>query len=248
MTQLLSRIAVLAALLALVLVLTCVVSRSLLKAEAAEADIEAVTAVQATASLPFSPDDHAFIVHYLTGKWGIPVAEATPLATWLLTYSARYNTDPMIQLARVLKESRGHHYRVGAAHTTGNVVRGGSHEIGYSQIMPFWAGKQVEDIVISREMLFDPEGNIQAGIALYKRYERGAGGYMLALARYNRPGSRRPNGYAHGVNAIYQDICSEQSRFAQRQPAAYQLQLANLLSAELAPEEEEEDVIPNLCF
>ena len=248
MTQLLSRIAVLAALLALVLVLTCVVSRSLLKAEAAEADREAVTAVQATASLPFSPEDHAFIVHYLTRKWGLPVADATPLATWLLTYSARYNTDPMVQLARVLKESRGCHYRAGKSRVPANVVRGGSHEIGYSQIMPFWAGKRVEDITISREMLFDPEGNIQAGIALYKRYERGAGGYMLALARYNRPGSRRPNGYAHGVNAIYKDICSEQSRFAQRQPGAYQLQLANLLSAELAPEEEEEDIIPNLCF
>ncbi len=247
MTQLVSRIAVLASLLALVLVLTCVVSQSLLKAEAAEAEREAATAVQATASLPFSANDHAFIVHYLTRKWGLPVVDASPLATWLLTYSARYSTDPMVQLARVLKESRGRHYRPGKDRSQGNVVRGGSREIGYSQIMPFWAGKRVEDLTISREMLFDPEGNIQAGVALYKRYERGAGSYLLALARYNRPGSRRPNGYAHGVNAIFQDIRAERSRFEQRQPVVYRMQLASLLSAQLAIEEEE-DLIPNLYF
>ena len=250
MKQLFSRIAVLAALLALVLVLTCVASRSLMNAEAAEETIEAGTAATAalTAEMPFDPSEHAFFVHYLSRDWGLSVEEASSLATWVLTYSAHYQTDPMVQLARVLKESRGHHYRVGTTHVPGNVVRGGSHEIGFSQIMPFWAGKQVEDITISREMLFDPEGNIQAGIALYKRYERGTGSYMLALARYNRPGSRRANGYAHGVNSIYQDICSENTRFAHRQQADYRLQLAALRSAALAPEEPEEEPIPNLYF
>ncbi len=250
MKQLATRIFVLAAMLALVLVFTCVASRSLLNAEAAEETAEAGTAKAAalSASLPFDPATHAFAVHFLTRDWGLQVEEASSLATWVLTYSARYQTDPLVQFARVLKESRGHHYRIGAAHVPANVVRGGSHEIGYSQIMPFWAGKQVEDITISREMLFDPEGNIQAGIALYKRYERGTGSYMLALARYNRPGSRRANGYAHGVNAIYQNILSEEARFAQRQTADYRLQLASLHSAALAPVEPEEDLIPNLFF
>jgi hypothetical protein len=134
----------------------------------------------------------------------------------------------MVQLARVLRESRGRHYRSTRRRDRSTVVRGRGREIGYSQIMPFWAGKQVEDITITREMLYQPEGNIRAGIALYKRYEHDAGSYLLALARYNRPGSRRPTFYARHVDRLYQEIKREYAEFKAKQPGEYHLTFAGL--------------------
>lgn len=223
MKQMLLRLLVPAVLLALILILTSVVAKSQLAAEAAEAIAlpPAPAAPRPSETVEVDPAMHAFFAYYLTQEWKLPVEDACNLATWVLKYSSHYQTDPMVQLARVLKESRGRHYRSSKHRIPANVVRGGAREIGYSQIMPFWAGKQVQDITISRDMLYDPEGNIRAGIALYKRYESGANSYLLALARYNRPGSRRPTSYARGVDRIYQDIKRKHEAFAALQPSEY---------------------------
>ncbi len=241
MRQLALRILALAAVLAAVLILTLLINQSVENAQAAETAPETGTeeAVEAemaadeaaTALSPIDPAMHAFFVDYLTTKWKLPASDAMQLATWVLIYSAHYETDPMVQLARVLRESRGRHYRSTTRRDRSTVVRGGAREIGFSQIMPFWAGKQVEDITITREMLYEPEGNIRAGIALYKRYEHNAGSYLLALARYNRPGSRRPNFYARHVDRLYQEIKRKYAEFKAKQPGEYRLKFAGLPEA-----------------
>jgi soluble lytic murein transglycosylase-like protein len=240
MKQLLLRFLVPALLLALILILTSVVANSQLAAEAAE-PAAAPPPPALSETVEVDPAMHAFFAYYLNHDWKLPVEDACNLATWVLKYSSHYQTDPMVQLARVLKESRGRHYRSQSNHSPANVVRGGSREIGFSQIMPFWAGKQVQDITISKDMLYDPEGNIRAGIALYKRYETGGNPYLLALARYNRPGSRRPNSYARGVDRIYQDIKRDHAAFAALQPAEYFKRVAvladNLAIARPLPKE-----------
>lgn len=250
MRQLTSRILLLAAVLAAVLILTLVINRSVENAQAAEtaSKIEAVkveTAKKADSPQhPIDPAMHAFFVDYLTTKWKLPAGDAMQLATWVLIYSAHYQTDPMVQLARVLRESRGRHYRSTTRRDKSTVVRGGAREIGFSQIMPFWAGKRVEDITITREMLYEPEGNIRAGIALYKRYEHGAGSYLLALARYNRPGSRRPNSYARHVDSLYQEIKRKYVEFKARQPGDYRLEYASLAGESGLGD----DFTPNIYF
>ncbi len=247
MRQLASRIALLAGVLAAVLILTLVISRSVENAQAAETAPESEAVEEeavdeaVTAPSPIDPAMHAFFVDYLTTKWKLPAGDAIQLATWVLIYSAHYETDPMVQLARVLRESRGRHYRSTTRRDRSTVVRGGAREIGFSQIMPFWAGKQVEDITITREMLYEPEGNIRAGIALYKRYEHDAGSYLLALARYNRPGSRRPNYYARHVDSLYQEIKRKHVEFKARQPEDYRLEYAYMLGLV-------EDFTPNIYF
>jgi len=244
MRQLALRTLVPAFVLALVVMVMLLMARSLAAAEAAETAREAVAAAApASADLPFDPAMHAFFVDYLTRRWKLSVGDASSLAGWVLTYSARYETDPMVQLARVLKESGGRHYRPGASRSPAGVIRGSGREIGYSQIKPFWAGKRVEDITITRDMLYDPEGNIRAGIALYKRYENGAHNYLLALARYNRPGSRRPNGYAHAVDRLYRQIRQEHAMFAARQPGVYGSGPRTLLAEKLG-----EELLDNIYF
>ena len=169
---------------------------------------------------PVDPGMHAFFIDYLVTKWKLRVRDAENLATWVLRYSRTYEVDPMVQLARILKESRGRHYRL-SSRGGAYVVRGRAREIGYSQIMPFWAGKQVEDLRITREMLFDPEGNIRAGIALYKRYRDDAPDYLIALSQYNHPGARRPNSYARAVDRIHAEIQRCHVEFLLRQPSFY---------------------------
>jgi len=247
MRQLASRILLLAAVLAAVLILSLVINRSVENAQAAESAPETEVVAEkaadkaSAAPSPIDPAMHAFFVEYLTTKWKLPAGDAMQLATWVLIYSAHYETDPMVQLARVLRESRGRHYRSTTRRDKSTVVRGGAREIGFSQIMPFWAGKQVEDITITREMLYEPEGNIQAGIALYKRYEHDAGSYLLALARYNYPGSRRPNGYARHVDSLYQEIKLKHAEFKTRQSEDYSLEYAYMLGLT-------EDFTPNIYF
>gem|GEM_PF-1741054 len=247
MRQLASRILLLAGVLAAVLILTLVISRSVENAQAAETASQIQPAKAGSAEKaeppehPIDPAMHAFFVEYLTTKWKLPAGDAVQLATWVLIYSAHYETDPMVQLARVLRESRGRHYRSTTRRDKSTVVRGGAREIGFSQIMPFWAGKQVEDITITREMLYEPEGNIRAGIALYKRYEHDAGSYLLALARYNRPGSRHPNGYARHVDSLYKEIKRKHAEFRARQPEDYSLEYAYMFGFV-------EDFTPDIYF
>lgn len=175
---------------------------------------------------PVDPGMHAFFTDYLVTRWKLRIRDAENLAAWVLRYSQIYEVDPMVQLARILKESRGRHYRL-SSRGSAYVVRGRAHEIGYSQIMPFWAGKQVEDLLITREMLFEPEGNIRAGIALYKRYREGAPDYLVALSRYNHPGARRPNSYARAVDRIHAEIQRCHVEFLLRQPSLYRLPLGS---------------------
>ena len=247
MRQLALRIALLASVLAAVLILTLVLSHSVENARAAEtaSQIQPVK-VESTEKAepsehPIDPAMHAFFVDYLTTKWKLTAGDALQLTTWVLIYSAHYETDPMVQLARVLRESSGRHYRSTTRRDKSTVVRGQGREIGFSQIMPFWAGKQVEDMTITREMLYEPEGNIRAGIALYKRYEHDAGSYLLALARYNYPGSRRPNGYARHVDRLYQEIKRKYVEFRAHQPEDYSLEYAGMFGFK-------EDSTPNIWF
>jgi hypothetical protein len=152
----------------------------------------------------------AFLEGYLVREWDLSGTDAARLAGWVTDYSLRYETDPFVQMARLLKESHGQHFvpsRGGGA----RVKRGGHHEIGVSQIMPSWIGKTVGGKTISREMLFSEEGNVEAGILIFKRYDDGDA--KMALARYNSPGARRPNRYARSVWRIYEGIWSAFDRF-----------------------------------
>ncbi len=167
------------------------------------------------------PVMHAFLVNYLNRHWKISYREAEQLAYWILKYSYIYEVDPLVQLARILKESGGRHYLLASRGGNVRVVRGRAGEIGFSQIAPSWIGKTIEGVKLSKEVLFDPEGNILAGIALYKRYERMSDGYLMALTKYNRPGSRRVNSYALQVNKLYEKILSEYFKFRLLQPSVY---------------------------
>jgi len=164
---------------------------------------------------------HAFFTDYLIKNWKLTYANAEKLSTWVLKYSAKYEVDPMVQLARILRESAGRHYSLSSRGGSLRVKRGGAGEIGFSQIAPSWIGKTVEDVKFTRELLFEPEGNIAAGIVLYKRYEKTSGNYLLALSRYNSPGSRRPNAYARRVDSILREIQREYLKFRLLQPTSY---------------------------
>ncbi len=164
---------------------------------------------------------HAFFLDHLITDWRLTYQEADRLASWVLQYSAIYEVDPVVQMARILKESSGRHYRLASRGKSRGVVRGRAGEIGFSQIAPFWIGKTVEGVSFNRDMLYDPEGNILAGIALYKRYERVSDNYLMALTRYNSPGSRRPNSYARAVDRIIQRMRREFHQFRLLQPAVY---------------------------
>lgn len=159
----------------------------------------------------------AFLEGYLAENWDLGEADAARLAGWVTDYSLKHETDPFVQMARILKESRGRHFlpsRGGEA----RVKRGSHHEIGLSQIMPSWIGKTVGGKTLSREMLFSEEGNLEAGILIYKRYDDGDA--KMALARYNYPGARRPNRYALSVWRIYEGIWAAFDEF-QANPAIY---------------------------
>lgn len=150
----------------------------------------------------------AFLASYLEEEWGLKGTDARAIAGWVSTYSLEYGVDPLVQLARILVESRARHYvYVGyGERRVKRVKRGAAGELGLSQIMPFWAGKVVEGKRITWEMLTDPEGNILAGILIYKRYRRTSPDYLLALARYNNPRARYPTSYARRVDRFYQKI------------------------------------------
>ena len=150
----------------------------------------------------------AFMASYLEEEWGLRGNDARAIAGWVASYSLEYGVDPLVQLARILVESRARHYvYVGYGKSrTKRIKRGAAGELGLSQIMPFWAGKEVEGVRITREMLNDPEGNILAGILIYKRYRRISPDYLLALARYNNPRARYPTSYARRVDRFYQKI------------------------------------------
>lgn len=184
--------------------------------------LQAVLGPSPAAPAPLiDPGMHAFFTDYLVSRWKLRISDAQDLAAWVLRYSEIYDVDAMVQLARILKESRGRHYRLPSRGAAGGVVRGSANEIGYSQIMPFWAGKQVEDLRITRQMLFDPEGNVRAGIALYRRYRDDAPDYLMALSRYNHPGASRPNSYALAVERIVAEIQRCHVEFLVRQPSFY---------------------------
>lgn len=142
----------------------------------------------------------AFMREYLETERGLAGPNTNELVEWVFKYSKKHETDPLIQLARILKESNGRHYKLNARGER-SVLRGGSREIGFSQIHPFWIGKTVSGIKLTEEILFDPEGNVHAGIVLYKRYDYGD--YLMALTNYNNPKAKRPTRYAKDIDRVY---------------------------------------------
>lgn len=147
----------------------------------------------------------AFMRDYLESEWGLAGPNTNELVGWVFKYSKQHETDPLIQLARILKESKGRHYSLNARGER-TVLRGGSREIGFSQIHPFWIGKTVAGTKLTSEMLFDPEGNVHAGIILYKRYDYGD--YLMALTNYNNPKAKNPTRYAKDIERIYYRMVS----------------------------------------
>jgi hypothetical protein len=152
----------------------------------------------------------AFLRDYLRIEWELAGPNTDDLVRWIVKYSLDNDTDPLLQLARILKESRGRHFTMNSRDER-VVLRGGSGTIGFSQIHPFWIGKKVGGIVFTKEMLFDPEGNVKAGILLYKRYDNGD--YMVALTHYNNPKADSPNQYAIVVNRIYLNMVALYSKY-----------------------------------
>ena len=142
----------------------------------------------------------AFMLEYLESEWGLAGPNTGDLVEWVYKYSEKYETDPLLQLARILKESRGRHYNLNARGER-SVLRGGSREIGFSQIHPFWIGKTVAGTKLTEQMLLDPEGNVHAGLILYKRYDYGD--YLMALTNYNNPKAKKPTRYAKDIERVY---------------------------------------------
>jgi hypothetical protein len=150
-----------------------------------------------------APKVEAFLRDYLRNNWQLAGPHTDDLVGWIVAYSLEKDTDPLLQLARVLKESKGRHYKLNARGEQ-TVLRGSSSEIGFSQIQPFWIGKTVEGVKITKDMLFDPEGNVQVGILIYKRYDYGD--YVAALTHYNNPKSESPSQYAKEINRLYMNM------------------------------------------
>lgn len=142
----------------------------------------------------------AFLIDYLAENWGLAGDNTDKLVDWVIKYSLKNDTDPLVQMARILNESRGRHFTLNSRGER-RVVKGASREIGLSQVHPFWIGKQVGGVKITKEMLLDPEGNVMAGVILYKRYDYGD--YLAALTHYNNPRAKSPSRYALVVDRIY---------------------------------------------
>jgi hypothetical protein len=142
----------------------------------------------------------AFLADYLESEWGLKGENTGKLVGWVVKYSLANDTDPLIQMARILKESSGRHYRLNSRGER-QVVKGDGGSIGLSQVHPFWIGKTVSGEKITKEKLLDPESNVRIGILLYKRYDYGD--YMEALTHYNNPKAKSPNTYAKNVDRIY---------------------------------------------
>ena len=149
------------------------------------------------------PKVEAFLRDYLRNNWQLAGPHTDDLVKWIVDYSLDYDTDPLLQLSRVLHESKGRHYSLNARGEK-TVLRGSSTEIGFSQVHPFWIGKTVDGVKITKEMLFDPKGNIKAGILIYKRYDYGD--YMAAITHYNNPKAKSPSPYAKEVNRLYMNM------------------------------------------
>ncbi|MCD6118737.1 transglycosylase SLT domain-containing protein [bacterium] len=153
----------------------------------------------------------AFLRHHLASEYSLGGPNTDKLIEWIVEYSLENDTDPILQTARILKESRGRHYKLNSRGEK-TVLRGRSREIGFSQIHPFWIGKTVSNVKITKEMLFDPEGNVKVGIVIYKRYDYGD--YLAALTHYNNPRANSPNGYAKDVNRLYMHMLAKYSVFS----------------------------------
>ncbi len=152
----------------------------------------------------------AFLRDYLRAEWQLAGPNTDDLVRWVVKYSLQNDTDPLLQLARILKESRGRHFTMNSRDER-VVLKGGSGTIGFSQIHPFWIGKKVSGVTFTKEMLFDPEGNVRAGILIYKRYDYGD--YLKALTHYNNPGSKSPNQYAKDINRIYMHMVALYAKY-----------------------------------
>ena len=151
-----------------------------------------------------------FIRVYLEGKWGLSGENTNNLVKWVVKYSLENDTDPLLQLSRILKESSGSHFRLNSRGER-QVKLGGGGTIGFSQIHPFWIGKTVGGVKFTKEMLLDPEGNVRAGIILYKRYDNG--NYLDALTHYQNPSAKSPSAYAKNIERVYLFMLSEYRRY-----------------------------------
>lgn len=165
-----------------------------------------------------------FYTEYLVEYYKLSGESAASLARWVVNYSREFDVDPTLQLARILTESRGNHWI-----SRGKVKRGRSKEIGLSQIHPSWIGKRPladykPDFVITKDMLMDPEGNVRAGVALFKRGMLNFDDdYMMALTWYNNPRASRPNGYSHKVARLCKSIEKKFSEYLQEESSYFSL-------------------------